>query len=165
MFEVIVFLMNYLVCLCVKEKDIQMEVPVVGVSSISTDDSLESYTDKSSLHTTITVPKIYSIHMIKQTHTHTTTFHDGCLFNPQSRIYIPYIYHFTLSEKQRRIFIVDTVTLNQCWRYKLLSHISLKADYSATHLHTVCTYSNILYVICQRRLIYESVYCNLPMRP
>lgn len=44
MFEVIVFLMSNVVCLCVKEKDTQMEE--AGVGSILTDDSLESRTHK-----------------------------------------------------------------------------------------------------------------------
>lgn len=51
MFEVTVLLMSYVVCLCVKEKDIQMEE--AGVGSISTDDSLESCAHKELIaHTT-----------------------------------------------------------------------------------------------------------------
>lgn len=53
---------------CVKEKDIQMEV--MGVSSILTDDSLESHKHthiKSSSHTPITMPIIctHEVHMVK----------------------------------------------------------------------------------------------------
>lgn len=52
-------------CLCVKEKDVQMEA--AGVSGISTDDALESHT-KSSLYTPITILKIHCTPMITHTH-------------------------------------------------------------------------------------------------